>query len=259
LRDQLKRLEELQTHDAKIQELVEALEAIPRKIQTTENDLARVEGLLAGERAQIDETRRYLNDQRGLLDMENSQVQNAKQKLSGAKNPREMNAAQREIDQTRELATSREAEIKKLLEALEAKEKVLQERAGEIATLREAVQKESDSSRGKSDAINADLERLQGERTAIANGVPKEILSRYAVIRKRKGTAIAHVTKGACSACNMNLPPQLLIVIRRGATIESCPACYRILVLDVVATEAVSAPQAKSSDAPENNAGSGQD
>jgi len=259
LRDQLKRLEDLQTHDAKIQELASALEAIPRKIQATESDVARVEGLLGSERAQIDETRRYLTEQRGLLDMENHQVHGAKQKLSGAKNPREMNAAQREIDQTRELATSRETEIKKLVEALDAKEKVLKERTGEIQKLREAVTMESEAARGKVDTLTAEIARLNEEREAIANSVPKQILSRYAVIRKRKGTAIAVVNKNACSACNMGIPPQLLIVIRRGKTIEGCPSCNRILFFDVAATEASIAAPTNPSDVPKQSTGSDQD
>ena len=39
LRDQLKQLEELQTHDAKIQELEQSLKAIPAKLAATEADL----------------------------------------------------------------------------------------------------------------------------------------------------------------------------------------------------------------------------
>jgi len=46
LRDQLKRLEELQKFDAQIQELSNALKAIPAKLQASQNDLARVEALL---------------------------------------------------------------------------------------------------------------------------------------------------------------------------------------------------------------------
>ena len=53
MRDQLKKLEELQKYDAQIQELTNALSAIPAKLEASRNDLTRVEGLLASERAQI--------------------------------------------------------------------------------------------------------------------------------------------------------------------------------------------------------------
>ena len=53
MRDQLKRLEDLQRHDAKILELENSLKAIPTKLAATQNDLARVEGL---ETATVDGT-----------------------------------------------------------------------------------------------------------------------------------------------------------------------------------------------------------
>ena len=37
------------------------------------------------------------------------------------------------------------------------------------------------------------------------------------------------VKNGTCRGCNMNIPPQLYIVLQRGATIETCPSCHRII------------------------------
>ena len=67
MRDQLKRLEELQAHDAKIQELENTLKAIPAKLAATQNDLVRVEGLLATERQALGETEKYYGEQKGLM------------------------------------------------------------------------------------------------------------------------------------------------------------------------------------------------
>ena len=102
MRDQLKRLEELQRFDAQIQELSNALKAIPAKLQASQNDLARVEGLLETERTQLTETQRYYSEQKTQLSTEEATVSGAKHKLSLAKNSKEYVAAQREIEQTRE-------------------------------------------------------------------------------------------------------------------------------------------------------------
>lgn len=229
MRDQLKRLEDLQKHDAQLKELNEALQGIPAKIRSTENDLARVEGLLATERAQLADAKKYLLEQRGVLEMENHQLQNAKSKLSQAKNPREQNAAQREIEQTREMATSRETEIKKLVEAVDSKEKVLAERAAEVEALRQAIEKDKDAAKARSGEMESRIKVLLGERDQIATGIRQEVLKRYAVIRGRKGTAVSSVSNGTCTACNMNLPPQLFNLLKRGTTIEVCPYCHRII------------------------------
>jgi len=101
LRDQLKRLEELQQFDAQIQELDKALKAIPAKLEASQTDLTRVEALLESERTQLTETQRYYSEQRASFRPRKPR-QRAKHKLSLAKNSKEYVAAQREIEQTRE-------------------------------------------------------------------------------------------------------------------------------------------------------------
>ncbi len=227
--DQLKRLEDLQKQDAKIQDLAEALAAIPQKVQATENDLARVEALLASEKAQVDDTRKYLTEQQDLLEAETKQMASAKVKTSQAKTPRELSAAQREMEQTREMAQSREVEIKKLVDAIALKEKVLEERSAEIKAVREGIEKDSAAVKSKMAVIQAQLDELNREREKLAAGVSEALLKRYSVIRKRRGVAIAQVRAGTCAACNMNIPPQLFNILRRGTSVESCPYCHRIL------------------------------
>lgn len=229
MRDQLKRLEELQKHDARIQEITNALQAIPAKLKATENDLARVEALLNNERAQLADTQRYYQEQKTLLESDGQHVSGAKHKLAQAKNPKEFSAAQREIEQTRESLTSREAEIAKLVDAIAAKEKLLAERSSEVQALRDSIAKDSESARAKMGELEGQLAGLKGERDKLASGVRADVLKRYGSIRIRRGLAIAPVRNGACTACNMNIPPQLYIVLQRATTIESCPYCHRII------------------------------
>ena len=244
MRDQLKWLEELQKHDAKIKELSQALGSIPAKINATLDDLVRVESLLSQERLQLEEARKYLAEQRGLLASEGEQITSAKQKLSQSKNPREANAAQREIDHTREMSHSREGEIKKLVEAVGAKEKVLNERSAEVQELRDSVEKDRGDSSAKMAGVRDELTKLEGERAGLASNLKADVLKRYAVIRNKKGNAVAPVRAGACTACNMNLPPQLYNTLRRGVSIESCPYCHRILYAAELLADPDGAPAA---------------
>jgi len=244
LREQLKWLEELQKHDAKIKELTAALDSIPAKINATENDLARVESLLSQERTQLDEAKKYLAEQRSLLGLEGEQLTGAKHKLSQAKNPREATAAQKEIDHTREISHSREGEIKKLVEAVGAKQKILTERTGEVQELRQSIEKDKGSVSAKMAEVKTDLEKLQSERGGITAHLKADVMKRYAVIRNKKGNAVAPVRAGACTACNMNLPPQLYNTLRRGISIESCPYCHRILYAEELLADPAAAADA---------------
>jgi predicted nucleic acid-binding Zn-ribbon protein len=229
LRDQLKRLEDLQQHDAKIQELENAMKAIPTKLAATQADLARVEAMLQTERAQLAETERYYGEQKGQLDTDEAEVSGAKHKLGQAKNTREYVAAQRETETRREGVANREAEIAKLVEAIEAKKKVLAERAASVQTIRESVQKDEELAKTRLAELEGKIAELRGERDKLAAEVKPDVLKRYSGIRIRRGLAVVGVKNGTCRGCNMNIPPQLYIVLQRGVSIETCPSCHRII------------------------------
>jgi predicted nucleic acid-binding Zn-ribbon protein len=229
LRDQLRRLEELQQHDARIQELETSLKAIPAKLAATQNDLARVEGMLSTERAGLAETERYYAEQKGLLTDDEQQVAGAKHKLTQAKNSKEYVAAQREIEQRRESLAGREVEISKLVDAVDAKKKLLADRSGDVQTLRDSIEKDGEAAKARMSELEGKIAELRGERDALASGVKADVLKRYSTIRMRRGLAVVSVRNGTCQGCNMNIPPQLYNTLQRGQTIETCPSCHRII------------------------------
>jgi len=229
LRDQLKRLEELQRYDAQIQELTNALKAIPEKLNASKADLARVEGLLESERAQLAETQRYYNDQKNQLETEESSATGAKSKLSQAKNSKEYVAAQREMEQTRDSVETREQEITKLVDAVAAKEKVLAERAADMEALRKTIEKDEVAAKGKMAEVEKKIAVIKVDRDKIAAGVRPDVLKKYGTIRMRRGLAVSMVRNGTCLGCNMNVPPQLYNILQRGNTFEYCPYCNRII------------------------------
>jgi len=229
LRDQLKRLEELQRYDAQIQELTNALKAIPAKLEASQVDFTRVESLLNNERTQLAESQRYYADQKNQLQTEESSASGAKNKLSMAKNSKEYVAAQREIEQTRESVQNREQEIAKLIEAVQVKEKLLAERATEIEGLRKSIDKDADVGRKKMAELEGKIAEIRVGRDKVAAGIRPDVLKRYGAIRMRRGLAVTTVRNGTCQGCNMNVPPQLYNVLQRGNTIETCPYCHRIV------------------------------
>ena len=232
MRDQLKRLEELQQHDAKIQELENVLKAIPAKLEATRTDLLRVEALLRAEQGQLAETERYYADQKNALDDELVHVNEAKQKLGKSTNAKEYAAAQRETEQRREEATNRETEIAKLVEAIKDKKKVLEDRARDVDTLRASFEKDSQAADAKVAELQGQIASLRAERDVVAKDVRPDVLKRYSNIRMRRGLAVVSVVSGTCQGCNMNIPPQLYNILQRGTSIETCPSCHRLIYWD---------------------------
>ena len=199
------------------------------KLAATENDLARVEGLLSSERTALGETERYYAEQKGLMTDDEVQVAGAKHKLAQAKNSKEYMAAQREIEQRREGLVAREAEIAKLVEAVDAKKKLLADRANDVEALKASIAKDGDAAKARMAEIEGKIAELRVERDKLAATVRPDVLKRYGNIRMRRGLAVVSVRNGTCQGCNMNIPPQLYNVLQRGQTVETCPSCHRII------------------------------
>jgi uncharacterized protein len=246
LRDQLKRLEELQRYDAQIQELTNALKAIPAKLEASQSDLARVEALLENERSQLSESQRYYAEQKSQLQTDESSASGAKHKLSLAKNSKEYVAAQREMEQTRESVQNREQEIAKLIEAVQVKEKLLSERATEIEGLRKSIDRDAEVARKKMAELDGKIASIKVERDKVAGGIRPDVLKRYGAIRMRRGLAVTTVRNGTCQGCNMNVPPQLYNVLQRGNSIETCPYCHRIVYWENLMKDDPASPSSSS-------------
>ena len=79
--------------------------------------------------------------------------------------------------------------------------------------------------------MQAELAKEVGARDGMVARLPAEVVKRYSRIAKqRKGRGVAVIKGELCMACNTTLPPQLCLMVHKGAAIENCPACMRILV-----------------------------
>src|SRR5436190_13638918 len=166
------------------------------KVAATENDLARVEGLLSTERQALTETERYYAEQKNLMTDDEMQVAGAKHKLAQAKDSKEYMAAQREIEQRREAVVAREGEIAKLNEAVDAKKKLLAERANDVEALKASIAKDGDAAKERMAEIEAKIAEVRVERDKLAKDVRPDVLKRYSNIRMRRGLAVVSVRNG---------------------------------------------------------------
>lgn len=229
MRDQLLLLEELQRHDAKLQELEGELKILPEKLQSTKNDLAKMEALLDKERGELSETERFRREQESSLkDMEGN-VAKAKSKLQGVKTGKDYMAAQREIEATRKMMGDREEEILKLLSVIESAKKTIAAHEGDVAGLREHVGKQEAQTLERLREVEATVAEARKGRDEVAARVKPDVLKRYGSIRLRRGLAVVPVVNGTCKGCHMTIPPQLFNMIQRGLSLETCPSCARII------------------------------
>jgi predicted nucleic acid-binding Zn-ribbon protein len=208
------------------------MKALPEKLQSLRNDLAKVEAMLAREQQGLADTEKFRRDMELQLKTDESSVVKAKSKLGAVKTGKDYMAAQREVENTRKNAGEREDDLLKLVEAIESKKKGIESMEKDVADLRGVVAREEESTDKKVAELQSKLSGDRGERDEIAAKVNPNVLKKYSTIKIRRGLAVVPVVRGTCKGCHMAIPPQLYNNLQKGNTIETCPTCARIIYWD---------------------------
>ena len=246
MRDQLKLLEELQRHDAQIQELDLARKAIPLKVEQLRVDLTRLEDMLVAKRKELGEIEQWRSDRESSMKAEEQQLVRAKAKVGLVKTSKEYMASQRELESTRKMAAETEGKLLTVLEESDKTRKLIAEREAAVEKLRAHVIGEEAEAKARIESIAGEIAKLKVGRDAAAKAVRPDVLKKYNHILMRRGIAVAAVRNGTCSGCNMNIPPQLFNTLQRGNSIELCPNCNRIIYWSKLMED----PDGRATDAP---------
>ena len=229
MKDQLLYLLELQTIDTKVKELEAARQSLPARTEPLRRDLAKLEGMLGGERQKLAETEAWKKQQAELLAREYEAMRSAKAKLQGSKTGKEYNAASREVDNKKKSIHDREAELKKVTEALGASSTVIGERDAAIGQLREQLAAEEAQVAVKVEELGKQIAEASAGRDDLRAKIDKTWLKTYDTLAGKRGYAVAPVLSGTCQGCQMRIPPQLNNILARMESLEMCPRCGRII------------------------------
>jgi uncharacterized protein len=241
LKDQLTALLELQTADARVKELEGAIAKLPERLEPARRDLAKLESMVAAERARLDESQTWRRQQEAMLEREQEGLRQARAKLSASKNGKEYNAANREVDNKRKAILDREAELKKVVEAMTASSTGADSHGKDVQALRDTLSAEEAKINEQIAELRAQANEAISIRDVARGKIEKSWLKTYDSLASKKGYAVAPVVKGMCQGCHMKLPPQLNNILARLVSIEMCPRCgrmiYRKELLDPTAAE----------------------
>lgn len=229
MRDQLKLLEELQRHDARLQEIEGVMKSLPEKLRAAELALRELEKLLTKEREELLDTEAFRKSQEDDQKDAEQLLSRAKSKLSQVKNLREANAVQREVETTRRQMDNRQEDVQKLATALAQQRDKIDEHEARLTAERQAVESQREGVEEKLRELGTQQVEIRAARDELAKLVKPEVLRKYGTIRMRRGMAVVPVKDGTCRGCNMNIPPQLYNVLQRGSSLELCPNCNRII------------------------------
>ncbi len=187
---------------------------------------------IGGERLRYEALVQELHRLREERDKTRRRLELAQQKLMQVSNQREYSAVLNEIDSSKahlveleQAIETREAEIEELKgPAAEADERI-------AAALAEATEKKQQIEQRLA-SLATIIEELERQRDELIASMPRPVVDRFqAIARARGGVALAPIVNDACGQCRMRVRPQVINLVRRGAEIQICDSCRRILYI----------------------------
>jgi hypothetical protein len=199
-------------------ELTAERERVEGMVATLGDDLARLEGELA----ELD----------CALSVEQDNVVKAEGRLPAIKTQKEYVAVLKEIDTAKKVNKEIQDKIKHKNEEIAALAAEKAEKDAELAAVTARTAERCALIQAQIDEIKANTSARETERKELFAQIPPTLGKRYQVlIERRNGVAVVLAHKGACTGCNMLLPPQLYNNLYTTREILSCPLCNRLLYL----------------------------
>ncbi|HEX9619884.1 MAG TPA: C4-type zinc ribbon domain-containing protein [Polyangiaceae bacterium] len=232
---QIDTLERLAALDSELHVLKEELQTERQELGSKKSHIRELDEKLARDRGSVDDMERMRGDLVGEVRQMSVQVEKSREKLSRCRTEREANAAQRELEELRKLYRDREIEIEKLVGLVEQARVDIAKAESEHRSLASELSEQEGPLVVRLREVEKEIALREAARKELVQAVPVALYRKYELVRKRRGTALAHTVEGTCSACHIALPPMLFQQVRRGLEFAQCPSCHRILYFREVA------------------------
>ncbi|KPJ83009.1 MAG: hypothetical protein AMS19_05910 [Gemmatimonas sp. SG8_23] len=237
-------LKELQKLDVRIRDSRQRIVDFDPLFEEVEEPALILEGELGTTRNRLKEMK--LEERRVQLATEERQerLKKLEERLGSVRNLREEAAVSAELDMVRRALQGDEQETLSLLDQIRKAEERLAELESAYAEASALVEPKKEELLSQREAARSELESLERERAAFADGIDAEELRVYEAIRGGgRRAAVAELTEdGACGNCFWIVPLQHQNEIRHGQALIRCEGCGVIL--------AAPSPEAAEAEAP---------
>jgi predicted nucleic acid-binding Zn-ribbon protein len=224
VREELERLSRLQELDLKIDRARMLVTSAPQAFANIEKELAT-------------ENANFLEKQKRQLEtdivMDNDRIKNIESRLGAVTNNKEFHAASKESDKAKKAISDREKLVSDLATKITDQDRIMAEIQVKIDALNGVLETKRSEVGTQVSEADKEIASYAGDRSSIVAEITPPVMSRYNRIRKVYSDAIAIVSRGNCSCCNVSLPPQMYIQVQKGLELLTCPSCQRLLYYKV--------------------------
>ena len=232
MREGLLQLLELQEIDKELQALEDAKEQYPSEISSRQREIERAESAVAAYTEGLQEADRRQRLLELELEAAKTRLKEHEARFAEVTNNREYDALQMEIEACRTRIADCETQILEIIDASETLGQQAEEEKGSFAEVQGAQQERIDELQEKLASLQEEVDRVIERRDGFSKSLDAALVRLYEASRKRRGTRVAAVRKGACGCCFRELPAQHRSNVRRNAEPHFCEHCGALLVWD---------------------------
>ncbi|MBW2163191.1 MAG: hypothetical protein JRF43_01740 [Deltaproteobacteria bacterium] len=220
----------LQGIDLELRKINEEKSSAPKHLEDLQEHLSSKNAELNELNERIAEIQKRKVDVEDEFELENVRFGKSQKKLFSLKTNREYQALQKEINEIKKTNTAREDEILAIMEEISSLQEEIKEKKEQVKQYRKEIRAEKKRIKQLDARLDAKTATLTEDRQTVSKDINPNLLSKYNFLKdKRACIAVAAVSDGVCSACNMNIPPQLYNELLRDEKILTCPSCQRLI------------------------------
>jgi predicted nucleic acid-binding Zn-ribbon protein len=228
--DQLERLIKLQEIDSKILAINRIIAEFPLKIAEAELPLKESMAYLGNVKQKFETLDKRKRDKEVALDDIDEKIKKLKARAVDIKTNKEYQALLKEIESIEKDRSAIEEEILTIMIETDTVSKQSKSEESKFIDDKEKVEAFKKKLEGEKSEVEKDLIAVNEIRSKIADAIEKEIHDEYIELFEiLNGIAVTEAKEEICLGCNMNIPPQLFVELKKNEEIMHCPQCRRIL------------------------------
>jgi predicted nucleic acid-binding Zn-ribbon protein len=230
VKDLIKFLVALQEIDTRIIEKRFFIDKVPLRIHEVDEPLKRAKAELEKMKQKSDVLAKKKREREQFLEETNEKIRKMKGRVSEIKTNKEYQAHLKEIESSEKGISQIEDEILNVMEELDGALRQQKEKEEQVNREVEKINVFKSELDREVERYEKELASLKEERAKLVGAIEPEVYGRYMTLLKTgSGVAVTQARNELCTGCNMNIPPQLYVEIRKNEEVIQCPQCLRIL------------------------------
>ena len=206
------------------------IDSFPSKITEIELPFRESQDAFSIIKQHVESLERKKRDKESALDDLNDKIKKLKSRTADIKTNKEYQALLSEIDSVEKERFSLEDEILVIMEEMESASKQTKIEEAKYKMNKEKIDVLKRNIEQEKLVAEKELQGLNETRSEIVATIDKEIYDQYADLIDIHTVYVVVEAKGEiCQGCNMNIPPQLFVELKKNEDIVHCPQCRRII------------------------------